>query len=247
LRNLKYLQTPITTYIHPQVLPAENEGVVLKKPQIYLEPKERTAKIIELLQKEHPDAKIALHFSNPLELLIATILSAQCTDERVNIVTKALFKKYTKPQDYANAPLAELEQDVRSTGFYHNKAKNLQNCCRFLVEKYHSQIPKTMDALLELPGVARKTANIVLFNAYGVIAGVAVDTHVRRLSQRLGLTENEDQNKIETDLMNIVPKDKWMKITDLLIFHGRRICNARKPKCDMCVLNKICPSTFTFE
>jgi endonuclease-3 len=229
------------------VLPVENEGAVLKKPQIYLEPKERAAIIIELLGKEHPDAKIALNFSNPLELLIATILSAQCTDERVNIVTKALFKKYTKPQDYANADLAELEQDVRSTGFYHNKAKNVKNCCKLLVEKYHSQVPQTMDELLELPGVARKTANIVLFNAYGFIAGVAVDTHVRRLSQRLGLTENEDQSKIETDLMNIVPKDKWMKITDLLIFHGRRVCIARKPKCNICVLNKICPSAFTFD
>ena len=163
------------------------------------------------------------------------------------MVTKALFKKYTKPEDYANADLAKLEQDVRSTGFYHNKAKNVKNCCRILVEKYHSQVPRTMEGLLELPGVARKTANIILFNAYGVTAGIAVDTHVRRLSQRLGLTENEDQNKIETDLMKIVPKNKWMKITDLLIFHGRRVCIARKPKCDACVLNKICPSAFAFD
>ena len=246
LCSLKYLQNPIVTYVNLQVLPVEDEGVVLKKPQLYLEPKECVEKIIELLVKEHPDAKIALIFSNPTELLIATILSAQCTDERVNIVTKALFQKYTSPQDYANADLAELEQDVRSTGFYHNKAKNVKNCCKLLVEKFHSQVPQTMDELLELPGVARKTANVVLFNAYGVIAGVAVDTHVRRLSQRLGLTENEEQNKIETDLMNIVPKDKWMKITDLLIFHGRRVCIARKPKCNICVLNKICPSAFTF-
>ena len=219
----------------------------MKKPQIYLEPRERAAKIIELLQKEHPDAKIALNFSNPLELLVATVLSAQCTDERVNMVTKTLFKKYTKPEDYAKADLAELEQDVRSTGFYHNKAKNIQNATKILVQKYHSQIPQTMEELLELPGVARKTANIVLYNAYGFIAGIAVDTHVRRLAQRLGLTENEDQDKIETNLMNLVPKDKWMKLTDLLIFHGRRVCTAKKPKCDACVLNKICPSAFTFS
>lgn len=219
----------------------------MKRPQIYLEPRERAAKIIELLQKEHPDAQIALNFSNPLELLVATVLSAQCTDERVNNVTKTLFKKYTKPEDYAKADLAELEQDVRSTGFYHNKAKNIKNTSQILVQKYHSQVPRTMEELLELPGVARKTANIVLYNAYGIIAGIAIDTHVRRLSQRLGLTENEDPDKIETDLMNLVPKDKWMHITDLLIFHGRRICTAKKPKCDACVLNKICPSAFTFD
>jgi endonuclease-3 len=218
----------------------------MKKPETYLEPKARALKIIELLEKEHPDAKIALHYSNPLELLVATMLSAQSTDERVNIVTKTLFKKYTKPEDYANADLKELEQDIRSTGFYHNKAKNLKNSASLLVEKYNSQVPKTMEELVELPGVARKTANIVLTNAYGVVSGVAVDTHVRRLAQRLGLTENDDPNKIETDLMDIVPKEKWMRITDLLIFHGRRVCTAKKPNCAGCVLNKICPSAFTF-
>jgi len=201
---------------------------------------------MELLEKEHPDAKIALHYTNPLELLVATILSAQCTDERVNMVTKTLFKKYTKAKDYANADLSELERDIKSTGFYRNKAKNLKKCCQILVEKYNSQVPKTMEEMLELPGVARKTANIVLSNAYGVVEGVAVDTHVRRLAKRLGLTENEDPNKIEEDLMKTVPKDKWMRITDLLIFHGRRICIAKKPKCELCVLNKICPSAFTF-
>jgi endonuclease-3 len=204
-------------------------------------------RVVELLEKEHPDAKIALHYTNPLELLVATILSAQCTDERVNMVTKELFKKYMKAEDYANADLAQLEQDIRSTGFYRNKAKNIKKCCQLLVEKYNSQVPRTMEELLELPGVARKTANIVLSNAYGVIEGVAVDTHVRRLAQRLGLTESDDPAKIEADLMNIVPRDKWMRITDLLIFHGRRICIAKKPKCDACVLNKICPSAFTFN
>jgi endonuclease III len=218
----------------------------LKNPEIYLEPKERATKIIELLEKEHPDAKIALNFSNPLELLVATILSAQCTDERVNVVTKSLFKKYTKPEDYANVPLAELELDVRSTGFYHNKARNIQKTSQILTEKYQSQIPKTMEELVELPGVARKTANIVLYGAYGIVVGVAVDTHVRRLSQRLGLTENEDQDKIEQDLMRLVPKDKWMHLADLLVFHGRRVCTAKKPNCAGCVLNKICPCAFTF-
>jgi endonuclease-3 len=219
----------------------------MKKPEIYLEPKTRALKIIELLEKEHPDAKVALHYSNPLELLVATVLSAQSTDETINKVTKTLFKKYTKPEDYANADLKELEQDIRSTGFYHNKAKNLQNSAKMLVEKYNSKVPKTMEELVKLPGVARKTANIVLANAYGVVAGVAVDTHVRRLAQRLGLSENDDPNKIEQDLMNIVPKDKWMRITDLLIFHGRRVCTAKKPNCAGCVLNKICPSAFTFD
>jgi endonuclease-3 len=219
----------------------------MKKPEIYLEPKPRALKVIELLEKEHADAKIALHYSNQLELLVATMLSAQSTDETINKVTNTLFKKYTKPEDYANADLKELEQDIRSTGFYHNKAKNLQNAAKMLVEKYNSKVPKTMEELVKLPGVARKTANIVLTNAFGVIAGVAVDTHVRRLAQRLGLSENKDPNKIEQDLMSIVPKDKWMRLTDLLIFHGRRVCIAKKPNCARCVLNKICPSAFTFN
>jgi endonuclease-3 len=219
----------------------------MPNPEIYLEPKARALKIIELLEKEHADAKIALHYKNPLELLIATILSAQATDEQINAITPKLFQKYKTAKDYANADLTELEQDIKSSGFYHNKAKNLKNSAKLLVEKYKSQVPKTMEELVELPGVARKTANIVLFNAYGVIAGVAVDTHVRRLAQRLGLTENTNQDKIEKDLMNIVPKDKWMRITDLLIFHGRRVCNAKKPRCDACVLNKLCPSAFTFN
>jgi endonuclease-3 len=218
----------------------------VNKPEVNLEPKERVAKIIQVLEKAHPDAKIALNFANPLELLVSTMLSAQTTDERVNIVTNSLFKKYKKPEDYAKADIHELEQDVRSTGFYHNKAKNLQNTCKLLVEKFQGQVPKTMEELLELPGVARKTANIVLYNAYGVTAGIAVDTHVHRLAKRLGLTENEDQNKIEQDLMELVPKDQWMHLTDLLIFHGRRVCTAKKPNCSGCVLNKICPCAFEF-
>jgi endonuclease-3 len=207
----------------------------------------KVMKIIELLEKEYPDAKTALNYSNPLELLVATILSAQCTDKRVNAVTKSLFKKYKTAEDYANANLRELEENVRPTGFYRNKAKNIKKSGQMLVEKFNAQVPKTMNEMVELPGVARKTANIVLSNAYGVIAGIAVDTHVRRLSQRLGLTENKNPDKIERDLMEIVPKAQWEKITDLLIFHGRNICMARKPKCSLCVLNKICPSAFTFN
>lgn len=218
----------------------------MKSPQIYLEPPQRALKIIELLEKEYPNAKTALNYTNPLELLVATMLSAQTTDERVNIVTKTLFKKYKTPEDYANADLKELKQDVRSTGFYHNRASNLKKSCQMLVEKYNSQVPKTMNQLIELPGVARKTGNIVLFNAYGTIAGIAVDTHVRRLSQRLGLTDQNDPAKIEQELMKIVPKEKWMRLTDLLIFHGRQVCMAKKPKCEICPLNKICPSAFTF-
>jgi len=218
----------------------------MKKPEIYLEPKQRASKVIELLQKQYPDAKTALNYSNPLEMLVATMLSAQTTDATVNKVTRSLFKKYRTAEDYAKANIKELEQDVRSTGFYHNKARNLQKCCQMLVDKFHSQVPNTMDEMLELPGVARKTANIVLNNAYGIIAGVAVDTHVRRVSQRLGLTESDDPSKIEQDLMQITPKEKWMKLTDLLIFHGRQVCFARKPKCEVCVLNEICPSAFTF-
>jgi len=207
----------------------------------------RVLKIVELLEKEYSDVKTALHYTNPLEILVATILSAQCTDKRVNIVTRSLFKKYKTAEDYANADLAELEEDIRSTGFYRNKAKNIKKSGQMLVKKYDSQVPSTMEELIELPGVARKTANIVLSNAYGVIAGIAVDTHVRRLSKRLGLTENRNPNKIEADLMLIVPKSQWKRITNLLIFHGRNVCMARKPKCNKCNLNKICPSAFTFD
>jgi len=219
----------------------------MKRPEIYLEPKQRETKIIELLEKQYPNAKTALNYSNPLEILVATMLSAQTTDERVNIVTQNLFKKYRTPEDYANADIKELEQDIHSTGFYHNKSRNLKKCCQLLIEKYNSQVPKTIEELVELAGVARKTANIVLYNAYGIISGIAVDTHVRRVSQRLGLTEHNDPAKIEQDLMQITPKDKWMELTDLLIFHGRQACITRKPICETCVLNKICPSAFTFN
>jgi endonuclease-3 len=202
--------------------------------------------IIDLLEKEFPDARIALNYTNPLELLVATVLSAQCTDERVNIVTKSLFKKYRNAEDYASGDVTELEREIKSTGFYRNKARNIKKAGETLVQRFHSRVPKTMEEILELPGVARKTANIVLQNAYGVVEGIAVDTHVRRVAGRLGLTANEDQDKIEQDLMSVVPREKWMRVADLFIFLGRRVCVARKPKCDMCVLNKVCPSAFTF-
>jgi endonuclease-3 len=212
-----------------------------------LDRKTAALETIKRLEKEHPDAKIALNYSNPLELLVATILSAQCTDKRVNIVTKSLFKKYRIAQDYAKADLRELEEEIRSTGFYHNKAKNIKNCCQMLVEKFNGHVPKTMQEMLQLPGVARKTANIVLSNAYGVVEGIAVDTHVRRVSKRLGLTDNEDPDKVEKDLMQIVPRKRWARVTDLLIFHGRRVCMAKHPNCAGCVLNDFCSSAFTFD
>jgi len=210
------------------------------------ENRHRVLRIIGLLENEFPDAKIALNYTNALELLVATILSAQCTDERVNVVTDSLFKKYKKAEDYAKADLAELEMEIRSTGFYRNKAKNIKNAGIMLVQRFNSHVPETMEEILELPGVAGKTANIVLQNAYDVVEGIAVDTHVRRVAARLGLTLNEDPGKIEQDLIAIVPREKWMRITDLLIFLGRRVCTAKKPACERCVLSKLCPSAFTF-
>jgi len=209
--------------------------------------KKRVLKILDLLEKEHPDARIALKFSNPLELLVATILAAQCTDERVNQVTRSLFKKYRSAEDYARADLATLEQDIKPTGFYRKKAQRLKEVCQILVEKFNSEVPRTMEDLLSLPGVARKTANIVLSNAYGVNEGIIVDTHVLRLAKRLGLTQSKTREKIERDLMEIVPREKWGRFADLLIFHGRRVCNARKPKCEICVLKDLCPSRATFN
>lgn len=189
----------------------------------------------------------ALGYGNPLDLLVATMLSAQCTDARVNIVTRELFRKYRTAEDYANADIGEFEQEIRSTGFYRNKARNIINCCRILVERFNSVVPRTMDELILLPGVARKTANIVLGHGYGIASGIAVDTHVRRVSTRLGLSNNKDPDRIERDLMAIVPEKNWIMFSDLLILHGRRVCNARKPKCSECVLDKLCPSFNTFD
>lgn len=209
--------------------------------------KARVLEIIELLKREYPEAKTALKYGNPLELLIATILSAQCTDIRVNIVTKTLFEKYRKAEDYAEADLSELEEAIRSTGFYRNKAKNIKNSCKMIVEKFDSQVPDNMSDLLKLPGVARKTANIVLSNGFGVVVGIAVDTHVRRLSQRLGVTENKDSDQIERDLMRVVPEEDWFSISYLLMEHGRKICKSRNPLCSDCVLGeRLCPAYLSF-
>ncbi len=202
---------------------------------------ERVKKILPLLIKTYPDAKIALKFANSLELLISTILSAQCTDVRVNIVTKALFKKYKSIDDWTTADLKQIESDIKSTGFYHNKAVNIKNACTTIKNQYGGRVPGTMQELIKLPGVGRKTANVVLGNAFG-IPGIACDTHVIRLSRRLRLSENSDPVKLEFDLAEIVPKKNWTLFSDLLIFHGRNICKARKPDCYNCPVSKFCPS-----
>jgi endonuclease-3 len=198
--------------------------------------------VIPRLKSEYPDARTELDWTNPLELLVATILSAQTTDVRVNGVTKTLFEKYRTAADYADADPNELEEDIRPTGFYRNKARSLQGMARALVEEHAGEVPRTMPELVALPGVGRKTANVVLGNAFGVDEGVVVDTHVRRVSNRLGLTDHQDPEKIERDLMGAVPKEDWTVFSHLLIFHGRRVCKARKPDCPNCVLNDICPS-----
>jgi endonuclease-3 len=215
------------------------ENVVLN-PEL----KERTRKIIRLLKRAYPDAKCSLNHSNAFELLIATILSAQCTDARVNIVTQDLFRKYRKPEDYLKASEKELQQDIRTTGFFRNKTKSIQGTARVLTEQYGGKVPATIDELLELPGVARKTANVVLGNAFGISSGVVVDTHVTRLSRRLGLTEQKHPEKIENDLLAIVPKKDWIIFSHLLIAHGRAICKARNPLCAECVVEKLCPSSY---
>jgi endonuclease III len=203
--------------------------------------KKQAAEIIKRLKKAYPDAHCALNHTSPFELLVATILSAQCTDARVNIVTADLFRKYRRPEDYLKVSQVELETDIRTTGFFRNKARNIQAACKRIVKEYGGKVPKTMDELLTLGGVARKTANVVLGNAFGVASGVVVDTHVGRLSQRLGLTRNTDAVKIEKDLQQLVPKKDWIMFPHWLISHGRQICIARKPRCSECVLNDICP------
>lgn len=201
--------------------------------------------VIRRLKREYPDAHCELSHANPFELLISTILSAQCTDARVNIVTQDLFRKYRRPEDYLAVPQSELESDIKPTGFYRNKAKNIQAASKRIVEVYGGEIPRTMDEILTLGGVARKTANVVLGNAFGISSGVVVDTHVRRLSQRLALTKNKTPEKIEEDLSGLVPKRDWILFPHLMIFHGRRVCVARKPRCTECVLNDVCPSSST--
>ncbi len=203
--------------------------------------KQRTDEIIKRLKKEYPDAHCALNHTNAFELLVATILSAQCTDDRVNIVTATLFRKYRSPQDFLDVAQEELSQDIKSINFFNNKTKSIQGASAKIVENFNGEVPQTMEELLTLNGVARKTANVVLGNAFGIASGVVVDTHVLRLSQRLGLTKEKTPEKIEKDLSELVPKKDWVIFPHLLISHGRKICNARKPQCGECFLSDICP------
>ncbi len=204
---------------------------------------ERVTQIINRLNKEYPGARTALNFTSPMELLVATILSAQCTDVMVNKVTPGLFAKYRMAEDYANADVEELEAIIKPTGFYHNKAKSIIGAAGEIASKHGGVVPDNMAELIKLPGVARKTANVVLYNAYGALEGIAVDTHVTRLSNLLSLSKQHDTNKIEQDLMRLVPQIHWGLFTYLLISHGRKVCIARKPRCNLCVLSDICPSS----
>jgi len=217
-----------------------------RKKESDLERKRRARIIIARLKKTYPDAKIVLNFTNNWELLVAVILSAQCTDKKVNEVTKTLFQKYRTLDDYVNADPTEFEQLIRPTGFYRAKTKNILATARMIAERFGGRIPKTMDEMLTLRGVQRKTANVVLGNAYGVVEGIAVDTHVRRLAQRLGLSASDKPEEIEKNLMILVPRNNWFKTTYLLIEHGRAICTAKKPLCNVCPLSNICPSAFQF-
>ncbi len=203
--------------------------------------KERIQTVLETLKAHYPGARIALEYGNPFQLLVAVILSAQCTDKKVNQITPVLFERFPDVESMARADLEELEEIVRPTGFFRNKAKNIRNCARIILERHGGKVPRTMEEMLELPGVARKTANIVLYNSYGVSAGIPVDTHVKRLSQRLGITREKDPVRIEKDLMEVVPEEDWGTISYVLIEHGRKICKARKPLCHRCPVRDLCP------
>lgn len=210
-------------------------------PPAVAQTKQQAAKVVKALAKGYPDAECALVHDSPFQLLIATILSAQCTDERVNIVTKDLFAKWGTPQALADLPIAKLEKAIQSAGFFRMKAKNIQGCCQQLVEKHGGEVPQTLEELVKLPGVGRKTANVVLGTSFGIPSGIVVDTHVTRLTNRLGLTTNQDAVKIENDLIPLVSKKEWINFSHRLIHHGRRICKARKPLCESCLMLKFCP------
>ena len=205
------------------------------------EAKQQATRVVKALRRNYPDAECALRYKTPVQLLVATILSAQCTDQRVNIVTKDLFRRYPTAEDLARAPLKKLETVIQSTGFFRNKAKNIKACCRELVESYEGRVPQDLDVLVRLPGIGRKTANVVLGTAFGLPTGVVVDTHVGRLSRRLGLTEQKDAVKCERDLMEKIPKKEWIAFSHRMILHGRQVCSARKPNCDACGMIKFCP------
>ena len=216
----------------------------MAKPLTRDDPIERRApEIVRILSETYPDAHVALRFSNALEMLVATILSAQCTDEKVNEVTATLFVKYRTPEDYVRVPEDELKADIKPTGFFNQKAISIRAACQRIVDEYDGQVPDTMEDLITLRGVARKTANIVMGNAYGKVEGIAVDTHVRRLANRLGFSEESDPDKIEQDLMRLIPRERWFGFTYVLIDHGRAICVARRPKCEVCPVNHLCPAS----
>ncbi len=202
---------------------------------------ERAKEILRTMRKEFPRAKTALLHADPFQLLVATILSAQCTDQRVNMVTPGLFARYATPADFASADMRELEAEIRSTGFFRMKAKNIVGCSRALVERFGGKVPQTLEEMVTLPGVGRKTANVVLGQAFGIVSGVVVDTHVFRLSQRMGFSAEKTAEKIEIDLMKVFPRKSWIDVGSLLILHGRKTCNARKPKCDACSVGELCP------
>lgn len=206
------------------------------------EKRQRAKKILDILNPLYSKEKTALKHTTPFELLIATILSAQCTDKRVNQVTERLFKKYKQPQDYLSVPIAELEEDIRPTGFYKNKARTIKACCEKIIKEYNGKVPADMDRLLKLPGVGRKTANMILGAVFD-IPGIVVDTHVKRLANRLGLVESKDPNKIEKGLEELLPKEKWRRFSDVLIYHGREICKSRNPKHEICPVSQLCPSS----
>ncbi len=212
-----------------------------------MELKQRAKKILQILYATYPTATCALNHKDAFQLAVATILSAQCTDERVNIVTKDLFKKYRSPRAFADSDLEELEQDIKSTGFYHNKAKSIKGMAQAVVKEFGGQIPKDMEQLIKLPGIGRKTANVILGTAFGIASGVVVDTHVQRLSQRMGLTEEETPEKIEQDLMKLIPEKDWIQFGHMMIWHGRQICIARKPKCEVCPVEGVCPKVGVTE
>ncbi len=222
-------------------------GKYAYRPEIMKPDAAPISEVIPRLEREYPEATTELDWRNPLELLVATMLSAQTTDVRVNQVTSELFEKYRAAEDYAAADSAQLEKDIRPTGFYRNKVRSLQGMARALLERHGGEVPRTMAELVALPGVGRKTANVVLGTAFGVEVGIVVDTHVRRVSNRLGLTEEKDPEKIERDLVRVVPEGAWTNFSHLLIFHGRRVCKARKPDCPGCVLNDLCPSAYIYK
>jgi endonuclease-3 len=227
------MSTARKTGLRGDSLPAASARAVTKRARV----------ILARLEEHYPDAHCALNFATPFELLVATILSAQCTDERVNIVTETLFRKYPTPASYLEVEQEELERDIHSTGFFRNKAKNIRGACRLIVEEYGGSVPASMEQLLALPGVARKTANVVLGTAFGLAEGIVVDTHVGRVARRLGLTQHEDAEKVERDLVGIVPRREWIMFSHRLVTHGRRVCHARTPRCEDCLLSDVCPSS----